>query len=430
MRGRTRLLTGAAVTSLALVATACGGGGGDTGSAPGASQGVEGGTITWNGCTPQKALLPGSTSETCGGNVLDATEAKLVRYNVDTAAPENDIAQSIETSDNQNFTVKLKPDYKFSDGTTVKASNFVDAWNYTAYCKSGQDNNYFFVPFAGYKDLNTPECKATPKSKKLSGLKVVDDTTFTIKTSEKVSNLPIRLGYTAFAPLPDSFFADGGADTQGKVPVGAGPFMVTENTASNITMKKNPNYSGQYKPHVDQVDYRIYSDTNAAYNDLLGNNLDVLDTIPADRLVGDIYKTELPDRSGNKAVGGNTWVGFSNSDDQIKNNPELRVAISKAIDRDLIIKQIFNNSVEKADGWVPPSINGYTPNACGDKCVFDAAAAKQMFQAAGGYKGTLTMTYNANAAINKAWAEAVANSVKNTLGIDVVARGVPEFSTF
>ena len=37
----------------------------------------------------------------------------------------------------------------------------------------------------------------------MTGLKVVDDYTFTIKTTEKVSNLPVRLGYSAFAPLPD-----------------------------------------------------------------------------------------------------------------------------------------------------------------------------------------------------------------------------------
>jgi oligopeptide transport system substrate-binding protein len=42
----------------------------------------------------------------------------------------------------------------------------------------------------------------------MSGLKIVDDLTFTIKTTEKVSNLPVRLGYSAFSPLPDSFFAD------------------------------------------------------------------------------------------------------------------------------------------------------------------------------------------------------------------------------
>ena len=106
------------------------------------------------------------------------------------------------------------------------------------------------------------------------------------------------------------------------------------------------------------------------------------------------------------------------------------MAISKAIDRDLIIKQIFNDTVQKADGWVPPTINGYKANVCGDACVFDAAKAKQMFTDAGGYNGTLTMTYNADGAINKSYSEAVANSVKNTLGINVVAVPVPDFATF
>ena len=53
-----------------------------------------------------------------------------------------------------------------------------------------------------------------------------------------------------------------------------------------------------------------------------------------------------------------------------------------------------------------------------------------MFDAAGGYNGTLTMTYNADGANNKEWSEAVANSVKNTLGIEVVATPVVDFATY
>ncbi len=431
MRARTRAMAAASLTTIALVASACGGGSGGGTTDPAASQaaGVAGGEISIRGCTPQKGLLPGLTSETCGGNVLDAVTSKLVHYNTETAAPENDIADSIETTDNQNFTVKIKPDYKFSDGTAVTASSFVDAWNYAANCNNGQDSNYFFVPFAGYGDLNATDCKGVADDATLSGLKVVDDTTFTIQTSEKVSNLPVRLGYTAFAPLPKSFFTGSGAKDQEKVPVGAGPFMVTDNSTTSIVLEKNPAYAGAYPASVDKVNYRIYNDTSAAYADVLGNQLDFTDAIPADRLVGDAYKTELDGRNSARAVGGNTWVTFSPADDQIKVSPELRKSISMAIDRDLIIKQIFNNSVEKADGWVPPSIDGYTPNACGDACVFDAAKAKEVFTAAGGYTGTLTMSYNADGA-NKEWSEAVANSIKNTLGIDVIATPVPDFSTY
>ena len=94
MRGRTRGMVAVAITSLALVATACGGGG--TEPEPGTSQpaGQAGGEISIRSCTPQNPLIPANTNEVCGGNLLDAIDAKLVHYNADTAAPELDIAES------------------------------------------------------------------------------------------------------------------------------------------------------------------------------------------------------------------------------------------------------------------------------------------------------------------------------------------------
>ena len=74
-------------------------------------------------------------------------------------------------------------------------------------------------------------------------------------------------------------------------------------------------------------------------------------------------------------------------------------------------------------------VDGYKGGACGDSCTFDAAAAKAAFEAAGGYKGTLTMTYNADAP-NKAWSEAVCNSIKNTLGIECTAVPTVDFATY
>ena len=116
----------------------------------------------------------------------------------------------------------------------------------------------------------------------MSGLKVVDDHTFTIKTTEKVSNLPVRLGYTAFAPLPDSFFKDPKAFAQ--KPIGAGPFKVDSNSDTEMVVSKFADYSGKYKPSVDKVTFRIYNDDSAAYNDVVANNLDFTDIIPTDRL--------------------------------------------------------------------------------------------------------------------------------------------------
>ncbi len=429
MRGRTRGTLAAGLTSLALVATACGGGG----TTPPANEGggQTGGEIVVAGCTPKNALIPGNTSETCGGDIIDAMTAKLVEYNTENAAPENDIAEKIETTDNKTFTVKLKAGYKFHDGTEVKAKNFVDAWNYTAYGPNGYEGSYFYQPFAGFADVQCPDedCKQKPKTETMSGLKVVDDTTFTIQTSEAVSNLPVRLGYSAFAPMPDSFFKDPKAFE--KKPIGAGPFKIDTVSTTEFVLSKFADYSGATAANVDKLTFRVYQDPAAAYADAVAGSLDYIDesNIPQDQFVGDAFQGDFPERWSQRESGRISWVWFSSSDPQLKDKPELRKAISRAIDRDLITKQIWSNTVTPATGWVSPVVDGYKADQCGESCKFDAAAAKAAFAAAGGYEGTLTMTYNADSP-NKAWSEAVCNSIKNTLGIECVAVPTVDFATY
>ncbi|MCE1179444.1 MAG: ABC transporter substrate-binding protein [Micrococcales bacterium] len=437
MRGTARTVALASISAAALMITACGGGDSGSGnSASGSGEAKSGGAVTVRGCNPENPLVPANTNETCGGNVLDAIGARLVHYNTDTAAPEMDVAESIETSDNQNFTVKIKKGYKFSDGTEIKAKNFVDAWNWAAYGPNGNLNAYFFEPIEGYADTQSedpdedgPKTAPAPKAKEMSGLKVVDDSTFTIKTSTKVSNLPVRLGYTVFNPLPDSFFSDPKAF--GEKPVLAGPFKVESwKKNSEIVLTKNENYSGKFGSKLDKVTFKIYQDAAAAYNDVVANNLDVTDEIPDEGLSGDTYKKDLPDRFVERDEGVFQSISFpSSKSDKSYDNPELRHAISMGIDRDTIIKQIFNGTRKPATGWVSPVVDGYKAGACGEYCTYDKAKAKAAFDKAGGYSGKLTLSYNGDSS-HKGWTEAVCNSVKDALGVDCVATPVVDFSTF
>ena len=144
--------------SAALLAAACGGGNSGEAPAPRAA-GKTGGAITVRGCNPENPLVPSNTTETCGGNVLDASTAKLVHYNPETAAPENDIAESIETDRQPELHRQARSKgYKFHDGTEVKSKNFVDAWNYAAYGPNAQSSGYFMEPIEGFGDL---QCAGT-----------------------------------------------------------------------------------------------------------------------------------------------------------------------------------------------------------------------------------------------------------------------------
>src|SRR2546429_3575248 len=111
-----------AVMAVAAAAVGCGGGAGIGG--PGIVR------ASWG--DPQNPLEPANTNEVQGGKVLDMIFRRLKKYDPRTGAAENWIADSITTSDQQNFTVKLKPGWKFSDGEPVTAHSFVDAWNYGA----------------------------------------------------------------------------------------------------------------------------------------------------------------------------------------------------------------------------------------------------------------------------------------------------------
>jgi oligopeptide transport system substrate-binding protein len=420
-----------AVVAASLVLAACGSSdssstpGGDTGGGPT-------GSITVNGSQPENPLIPTATNETGGGNVIDAMWTGLVRYDVDTGAPINAMAESIESSDNTNWTIKIKQGWKFHDGTEVKAKNFVDAWNYGAYGPNGQNNNYFFAPFKGYDDLNpapaadgsTPE----PAAKEMSGVKAVDDYTITVELSSPVSVFPVMIGYSAFDPMPDSFFADPkGFEAK---PIGNGPFQFVSFTPSqSIKLTAFPDYAGDNKPKVKDVDFKIYQSLDAAYTDVIANNLDVLDAIPSNDLAGDppLYTTDLPDRNSTKPIAVIQTVTFPLYDKAF-DNVQLRKAISEAIDREKVISIAFPGR-QPADGWVNPGTDGYQPNACGDACVFNPTQAKADFKAAGGYDGVLTLAYNADGG-HKEWVDATCASISDTLGVKCQGKAYPEFGPF
>jgi oligopeptide transport system substrate-binding protein len=411
-----------------LLAAGCGGGDDDNASeSPGSNAAGEAtGSIAVRGCKPQNPLIPTNTNETCGGNVLDAVTAKLIRYNPDDGSPENDIAESIESDNAIDYTIKIKQGVKFHDGTEVKAKNFVDAWNFGAYGPNAQLSSYFFEVIDGYKETSAE--KSTVKE--MSGLKVVDDYTFTVKMDSKNSTFPLRLGYTAFAPLPDSFFADNG-EAFGKMPIGAGPYKVLEaDPDRQIVLEAVPGYDRVGKPSVKTVTFKIFNDASAAYNEVVANQLDMTDEFPTSALTDLVYKNDLGGRFVERVVGVFQAINFpSPKADKSYDNVKLRQAISMAINRQQVIDVAFAGTREPATGWVSPVVDGYKPGACDPYCTFNAEEAKKLYKESGGHDGPITIGFNADAD-HKPWVEATCNSIKNALGVECLAAPTVDFATF
>ncbi|MET9223463.1 ABC transporter substrate-binding protein [Streptomyces sp. NPDC003300] len=423
MRGAksAKWVIGAAV--VALAATACGSGDSDN-KAGGSNDGI---VRAWWG-DPQNPLEPANTNEVQGGKVLDMIFMNLKEYDPKTGKANLEAADSITTTDQQNFTIKIKQGLKFSDGTPVTANSFVDAWNYGALLTNKQLNAYFFADIDGYAAVHPDKEGAAPTAKTMSGLKVVDDTTFTVKLTQKFSTWPDRLGYKAFAPLPKSFFTDHAGYLN--KPVGDGPYMIDSySKGSSMKLVPNPNYTGPSKPKNKGVLLKVYTDSNTAYADLQAGNLDVLDDVPAEQLSH--VKSDLGGRYLNQPAGIIQTVSFPLNQKawSAPGMEKVRQGLSMAIDRKTITEKIFQGTRTPATDLTSPVLGaagGYSDSVGGESVTYDPAKAKQLIQEGGGIPGGhMTIGYNADTGSHKQWVDAVCNSINNVVGNNKACVGAP-----
>ncbi|WP_069768186.1 ABC transporter substrate-binding protein [Streptomyces sp. LUP30] len=420
MRGATHARWAALAAAAALTATACGGGGSGSGSSDG------GAVLSSSWGDPQNPLEPANTNEVQGGKVLDMIFRSLKKYNPETGAAEDMLAEKIDTTDSQNFTITVKDGWTFSNGEKVTAKSFVDAWNYGASLKNNQKNAYFFQYIDGYAQVHPDG--GTQSADTLSGLKVVNDKTFTVKLTQKFSTFPDTLGYPAFAPLPQSFFSDHAGWL--KKPVGNGPYTIDSYTkGSQMALKKWDGYPGDDKAQNGGVTLKVYTDNNTAYTDLLAGNLDLVDDVPAAQLKN--VKADLGDRYLNTPAGIIQTLAFPFYDPKwnAAGSAKVRTGLSRAIDRKQITETIFQNTRTPATDWTSPVLGeegGFKQGLCGDACDYDPAAAKKLIQEGGGLPGgQVKITYNADTGSHKQWVDAVCNSINNALGNDKACVGNP-----
>ncbi len=231
---------------------------------------------------PQRPLVPGNTTETEGGKIINAVWTPLVTFDEATRSVTYDgAAESVTSSDNINWTIKLKRGWTFHDGTPVTAESYVRAWNYTALSSNAQGGSYFFSNVKGYDALQGVDDKE-PTATTMSGLSAPDPTTIKVTLAEPFAIYPLTLGYSAFDPLPEAFYADPVA--YGKKPVGQGPFRADTEwvPGRGMTLSRFDKYGGKDKAKSRGVVMRMYTEVSTAYTDVLAGNLDILKGLPPD----------------------------------------------------------------------------------------------------------------------------------------------------
>ena len=380
-------------------------------------------------------MIPGNTNETGGGRPIDLMFAGLVSFDKDGKA-KNEVADSITANDDATqYDIKLKDGWKFTDGTDVTAESFTKAWSYVANAKNGMVGSSFFSTIKGYDALqNTDNLKG---DEQLEGLKIVNDHEFTVDLSQPDSAFSIKLGYSGFYPLPESFYKDPKAF--GESPVSDGPYKFSSwDHDKEIKLVKNPDYKGNRKVNNDGVTFKIYTDANAAYADVQAGNLDVMDTVPsADSKTFESDSSVVPYNKAGSVI--QTFTIPSDLEHWKTSTEEgqlRRQALSMSIDRQAICDKVLNGLGTPAVEFTSPKTPGYSDSLKGNENLkYNKKKAKELWEKANAISpwtsdDKLTFAYNADGGHETTYT-AVVNSINNTLGSEVAATNpYPTFNDY
>ncbi len=250
-------------------------------------------------------------------------------------------------------------------------------------------------------------------------MRVIDDYTLEVTIDMPRSYFLSKLTYATASVVDEQNVSQGGE--WWRAPNGTGPFKLTDWTVNvNIILQKNPDYYDGV-PALDSVVFRF----------LAGRPMDLYETGQIDVAEVDLaYIDRVLDISGPFASEAQVVSQLSfyfmglNAAAAPFDDPLIRQAFALALDREELLRLVFNNTPQGAEGIVPPGIPGYDPNITG--LGFDIVKAKALIaQSKYGSVANLpeiTLTTLGYGGLISAELEAVIYQWQVNLGVEVKVR--------
>jgi len=357
----TRLRLSLSLTLTALMLAACGGGGGEAGSASrGAPVGGASGqelaaaqVLRWgNGAEPQ-TIDPHRGEGVPGSNIQRDLFEGLINE-----APNGDLvpgsAVAWEISDDLlTYTFELRREARWSNGDPMTAEDWVYSLRRSLDPKTLSRYTFILSPI-----LNAAAVAAGELPPAELGVRAIDDYTLEIKLEGPT---PYFLGLlthaTSFAVHRASVETHGDRFTRPGNLVSNGAFVLDEWVVqSHVKLVRNPYYWDNANTTLEEVWFYVTEDQSAELRRYRADELDITYTVPKRQM--DWIRENVSAEMKFAPYLGSYYYAFNTIRPPFEDNPKLRRALSLAIDRDIITREITNAGEIPAFGFVPP-VNGY-----------------------------------------------------------------------
>ena len=355
VRKRHRLL-GIGIAAAALVAAA---GAASAGNAPSSAPAVAGASISIALGSEPTSLDPHTVDDGGERAINDNIyETLLTRDAAGELGP--GLATDLPTQiDDTTWEFTLRDDVTFHDGTPFTADAVVASVDrmIRLIAEEKTDNSGFYST--------------------LAGAEAVDDHTVRITTTEPDGVLPARM-YWLKIVAPGTEDSDDLSDA----PNGTGPYtFVGRETGVSIDLAANPDYWGG-APTISNVHYEFVSEGGTRLAGLKSGRFD---------LITNLAPTDVDQAPAYQAIQAQEHpVLLLDADEGITADPNVRLALNLAVDKDVLAEAIFEGFASVDQGQLlSPSILGYNDTLTA--YPYDPEQAKQLLEDAGVAGQTITL---------------------------------------
>jgi ABC-type oligopeptide transport system substrate-binding subunit len=301
-----------------------------------------------NGPEPD-SLDPQLARTDSAGNVLrDLYEGLTVLDRAGRPAP--GIAERWEASaDGRTWTFHLR-DAAWSNGDPVTAADFVASWRRLVTPATGSQYAGLLAPVVGAADVLAG--RADPAT---LGVAAPDARTFVVRLAHPAPYLPALAAHFSTLPVhggrspgrPGEAVSDGAYVLAGWTPGEA------------IRLVRNRRYWRDAATGIGEVRYVHVPDANDEYLRYRAGELDATYVLPP-RPIADLKRVHGAEVVTGPQLGV-LYYGLNVAKPPFAGRADLRRALSMAVDRERLVRQVTNLGEPPAYSWVPPGIADYAP---------------------------------------------------------------------
>jgi ABC-type oligopeptide transport system substrate-binding subunit len=336
-----------------------------------------------------------------------------------TEAPDGTVLPGVASSWTVNeagtqYTFRLRGDAKWSNGSQVRAQDFVEAWRRVVDPKRASPVADTLRPVAGAAAIILG--KLPPSS---LGVSARADDLLIVDLERPAPYFPQLLTHSATFPI---FSEESAKSHNPRNWVSNGPYVLSTWTpGSTLRLHQNASYWDRAHVRISDVEYIPIPDENAEFRQYRAGQLDITQSVPSSSL--DFVRAELPHELFFAPFLATAYYALNLRSPYFTTNLNLRKSLALAIDRKALENTILPFGQKPAYGFVPPGTWNYNPQAWEWHEIPDKerlAEAHRLYELAGYSQHKplrLRVLINSNNSIKQV-AIAIASMWKQTLGVD------------